>query len=275
MRSSIALLAATAGTTLASSNNYTEWMASSWLSKSVPVSRNYAYGVLYRGIELAHNKTNNAEYLDFIESQLSGVVSDSGELIDYNLTDKISLDDLRIGTNFLAAWAATGQEKFKLGADTLRRQIDITPRNEGGGLWHRDPTYPNQMWLDGIYMSTNFYALYTAWFDADNSTAWDDIMLQFDLIEEHCLREDGLLVHGFDYSKAAVWAGMSSTSHKSLFHPLPLSSSLIKQESNKSLQILKQVLLHSSGIAPWAGISCPFWISWITFPNPTQAGRPT
>ncbi|BAE56623.1 unnamed protein product [Aspergillus oryzae RIB40] len=206
MRSSIALLAATAGTTLASSNNYTEWMASSWLSKSVPVSRNYAYGVLYRGIELAHNKTNNAEYLDFIESQLSGVVSDSGELIDYNLTDKISLDDLRIGTNFLAAWAATGQEKFKLGADTLRRQIDITPRNEGGGLWHRDPTYPNQMWLDGIYMSTNFYALYTAWFDADNSTAWDDIMLQFDLIEEHCLREDGLLVHGFDYSKAAVWA---------------------------------------------------------------------
>ncbi|KAE8327840.1 Six-hairpin glycosidase-like protein [Aspergillus sergii] len=206
MRSSIALLAATAGTTLASSNNYTEWMASSWLSKSVPVSRNYAYGVLYRGIEFAHNKTTDPEYLDFIESQLSGVVSDSGELIDYNLSDKISLDDLRIGTNFLAAWAATGQEKFKLGADTLRRQIDLTPRNEGGGLWHRDPTYPNQMWLDGIYMSTNFYALYTAWFDADNSTAWDDIMLQFDLIEEHCLREDGLLVHGFDYGKTAVWA---------------------------------------------------------------------
>lgn len=208
MKASLVLLASAAGTTLAASNNYTEWMATSWLSKSVPLSRNYAYGVLYRGIELAYNKTNNPEYLDFVESQLSGVVSDSGELIDYDLSKKISLDDLRIGTNFLAAWAATGQEKFKLGADTLRRQIDLTPRNEGGGLWHRDPTYPNQMWLDGIYMSTNFYALYTAWFDADNSTAWDDIMLQFDLIEEHCLREDGLLVHGFDYSKSAVWAGM-------------------------------------------------------------------
>ncbi|KAB8076093.1 glycosyl hydrolase [Aspergillus leporis] len=207
MKLSIAILATVAGTTLAASNkNYTEWLATSYLSKSVSLSRNYANGVLYRGIELAYNKTGDSKYLEFLQSQLSAVVSDSGKLINYNLSDKISVDDLRIGTNFLALWAATGEEKFKLGADTLRRQIDVSPRNEGGGIWHRYPTYPNQMWLDGIYMVTNFYALYTAWFDAGNATAWDDIILQFDLIEEHCLRKDGLLVHGFDYSKTAVWA---------------------------------------------------------------------
>ncbi|KAE8151515.1 glycosyl hydrolase [Aspergillus avenaceus] len=207
MRASTSLSFLSAGAALAAgTQNITEWMATSYLSKSVNLSRNYANGVLYRGIEFAYNKTQDQAYLDFIEAQMSPVVDDSGELIDYNLSKKISLDDLRIGTNFLALWAATGEEKYKLGADTLRRQIDLTPRNEGGGMWHRDPTYPNQMWLDGIYMSTNFYALYTAWFDADNATAWDDIMLQFDLIEEHCLRPDGLLVHGYDHSKTAVWA---------------------------------------------------------------------
>ncbi|KAF5865979.1 hypothetical protein ETB97_001557 [Aspergillus alliaceus] len=207
MKLSISVLAVTVATALAAkNNNYTEWMASSYLSKSVGLSRNYANGVLYRGIELAYNKTHDPVYLDFLQSQMSAVVSDSGELTNYNLSAKISVDDLRIGTNFLALWASTGEEKFKLAADVLRHQIDVTPRNEGGGLWHRYPTYPNQMWLDGIYMVTNFYALYTAWFDPGNSTAWDDIMLQFDLIEEHCLTTDGLLVHGFDYSKTAVWA---------------------------------------------------------------------
>jgi rhamnogalacturonyl hydrolase YesR len=44
-------------------------------------------------------------------------------------------------------------------------------------------------------------------FDADNTTAWDDIILQYDLIEAHCRNETtNLLVHGYDESKTAVWA---------------------------------------------------------------------
>ncbi|KAH8430955.1 glycoside hydrolase family 88/105 protein [Aspergillus melleus] len=188
-------------------NNYTEWMATSYLSKSVTQSRNYANGVLYRGIELAYNKTQDETLLNYITSQIDAVISSEGELVDYNLTKKTSLDDLRIGTNLLNLWARTGNERYKIAADTLRRQIDVTPRNAGGGLWHRMPTYPNQMWLDGIYMSTNFYAQWTAWFDSKNKTAWDDILLQFDLIEEHTLiEESGLLAHGYDHSKQAVWA---------------------------------------------------------------------
>ncbi|KAI9038250.1 glycoside hydrolase family 88/105 protein [Aspergillus affinis] len=191
----------------ASTNNYTEWMATSYLSKSVTQSRNYANGVLYRGIELAYNKTQDESLLNFITSQVDAVISPEGELNDYNLTKKTSLDDLRIGTNLLNLWARTGNKRYKIAADTLRHQIDVTPRNAGGGLWHRMPTYPNQMWLDGIYMSTNFYAQWTAWFDSKNKTAWDDIMLQFDLIEEHTLvKESGLLAHGYDHSKVAVWA---------------------------------------------------------------------
>lgn len=56
-------------------------------------------------------------------------------------------------------------------------------------------------------MADSFYAKWTAKFDAENQTAWDDIVLQFDLIEEHTRNETtGLLAHGYDESKTAVWA---------------------------------------------------------------------
>jgi rhamnogalacturonyl hydrolase YesR len=63
------------------------------------------------------------------------------------------------------------------------------------------------MWLDRIYMAQPFYAQWTQLFDHNNATAWDDIILQFDLIEEHCRNKTtNLLVHGYDESKIAVWA---------------------------------------------------------------------
>jgi hypothetical protein len=39
------------------------------------------------------------------------------------------------------------------------------------------------MWLDGIYMLDVFYARWTYEFEPDNTTAWVDIALQFDLID--------------------------------------------------------------------------------------------
>lgn len=56
-------------------------------------------------------------------------------------------------------------------------------------------------------MADSFYAKYTSLFQAENTTAWDDIELQYNLIEEHCRNTtDNLLKHGYDESKTAVWA---------------------------------------------------------------------
>lgn len=63
------------------------------------------------------------------------------------------------------------------------------------------------MWLDGIFMADSFYAKYTSLYDNDNTTAWDDITLQFDNIEKYTRNHTtNLLVHGYDESKKAVWA---------------------------------------------------------------------
>ncbi|KAL4801769.1 glycosyl hydrolase [Aspergillus unguis] len=190
----------------ASAANYTEWLASSFLSKGVTFSRNYAYAVLYTGMEYAYNKTSDPVYYNYIKTQIDGVLNDDGSFVE-PITDTLSLDDIRIGRNFLYLWSATGDEKYKVAADQLRHQLDFTPRNQDGGFWHRKPTYPNQMWLDGLYMASNYYAQWTAWFQPENTTAWDDIVLQYDLIEKHTRdNQTGLLFHGYDASGVAVWA---------------------------------------------------------------------
>lgn len=63
------------------------------------------------------------------------------------------------------------------------------------------------MWLDGIFMGDSFYATWTATFDNDNTTAWDDIVLQFRTIDSITRNKTtGLLVHGFDETKEEPWA---------------------------------------------------------------------
>lgn len=101
----------------------------------------------------------------------------------------------------------TGEEKYKLGADKVYATLQAHPRNNAGGFWHREPVYTDQMWGDGIFMADSFYAQYTSAFDADNTTAWDDIVLQYHLLEENCRNTTtNLLYHGYDESKAADWA---------------------------------------------------------------------
>jgi rhamnogalacturonyl hydrolase YesR len=73
-----------------------------------------------------------------------------------------------MGNNYLYWYNQTGDEKYKSAAQIVRTQLDGHPRTPSGGFWHREPTYPNQMWLDGIFMADSFYAKWTNWFDADN-----------------------------------------------------------------------------------------------------------
>lgn len=184
-------------------------MADSWIRNNQETQRAYWYGraVVYEGYEAAYDLYKNETLLNWYRAQIDDVVvADNGTLIKYD-TSKDSLDDYRIGLNLLYWYERTGEEKYKIGADFIRARIDTHPRTPTGGFWHRSPTYVNQMWLDGIFMADTFYAKWTALFEPNNQTAWDDIVLQWDKIQEVTTeKETGLPVHGFDEGKKAVWA---------------------------------------------------------------------
>ncbi|KAF8848156.1 putative unsaturated glucuronyl hydrolase [Acephala macrosclerotiorum] len=168
----------------------------------------YEHGVAWRALEMVYNATQNASYVEHIRSGVDNIVTAEGGLEDYNLT-YYTLDDIRIGETLIYLNRETGESKYKPAADLLRSQLDTNPRNTQGGFWHCS-TYPNQMWLDGLYMASPFYAHHTAVYDPFNTTAFDDIVKQFTLTHTNCVNSNtsqtGLLKHGYDESYTAVWA---------------------------------------------------------------------
>ncbi|KAF1840859.1 glycoside hydrolase family 105 protein [Cucurbitaria berberidis CBS 394.84] len=200
-----------AGTSVAAANTtkpYSTWMASSFLSKGQKINNHYVASVIHEGIQKAATAQKDSKLLAYASDAVSSLVTPNGTLIGWRPTF-YTLDDIRIGNNILYFWNSEGrkEKKYEIAAKGLREQLNRWPRTPKGGFFHRDPIYKNQMWLDGIYMADTFYATYVSYFEPTNTTAWNDIALQFDLIEEHCRNKtSNLLQHGYSEDKKAVWA---------------------------------------------------------------------
>ncbi|KAJ8118046.1 hypothetical protein OPT61_g894 [Boeremia exigua] len=190
---------------------YLTWMADSQIKHGVEPTYAYTVSAYLSGVLLAYDRTGDNKYRDYVKHHADTVLYPAwnGEILLHNNSN--SIDDIRFGHTFLDMYNITGGEEiYKVAADSLKDQIDRSFRTPDGGFYHRYPAYIDQMWLDGIYMLDVFYARWTHEFQPDNTTAWDDIALQFDLIDAGTLadreRTNGLPLHGFDYSKKQVWA---------------------------------------------------------------------
>jgi unsaturated rhamnogalacturonyl hydrolase len=163
----------------------------------------YDQGVILKGIDALWNVTGDAQYFRYMQNAMDYYVKDDGSIYDYKPVD-FNLDHLNNGKILLTLYQVTGKEKYKKAIDQLRAQLVGQPRNTLGGFWHKK-IYPNQMWLDGLYMGAGFYAQYAAAFN--DSEAYADITRQFVLAEQYT-RDDltGLLYHAWDESKQQQWA---------------------------------------------------------------------
>ncbi|KAH7246739.1 glycosyl hydrolase [Fusarium tricinctum] len=188
---------------------YLSWMADSQIQHGVEPTLAYTVSAFYSGILLAYERTRDRKYFDYVKRGADILLypEHDGTVLMYNNSN--SIDDIRIGHTFLDIYNVTGEEIYKKAATSMRKQIDRTGRTPNGGFYHRFPAYIDQMWLDGFYMLDVFYARWTYEFEPDNTTAWDDIALQFDLIDaatRSSKHTKGLPVHGYDASKTQVWA---------------------------------------------------------------------
>ena len=153
---------------------------------------------------------------DTLSSSLNSYIAHSADSllsIFANTTSALrySMDRLSTGNAFVALAQSTGEEKYVRAVEVLRHSVDANERNSEAGLWYY--VYPNWSYLDGMFSFGPFSALYSATYDPANATAWADLKRQFDLLAEHCAYQgpggEGLLVHGYDDSRTAVWANNS------------------------------------------------------------------
>jgi unsaturated rhamnogalacturonyl hydrolase len=163
----------------------------------------YVTGTVLKGFEELWRKTSDKRYFQYIQKTVDSVVNSDGSINDYKLSD-YNIDEINEGRMLLFLYKETGEEKYKKAAALLRSQLMDQPRNSLGGFWHKKK-YPFQMWLDGLYMGSPFYAEYGKLFDEPEN--FDDVVKQFTLMETHARdAETWLLYHAWDEKKEQDWA---------------------------------------------------------------------
>nr|WP_199075492.1 DUF4350 domain-containing protein [Pedobacter sp. ASV19] len=212
------LTAAVAGVSYAQNRPLSEEMASTamhiWKDSlnldpvsPKPVKWAYDQGVILEGIDGIWRRTGDGEYFKYMQKSMDFFVSKEGGIRTYKQED-YNIDNVKNGRSLLTLYKVTGQVKYFKAATLLWEQLKKQPRTKEGGFWHKK-IYPNQMWLDGLYMGEPFYAEYASL--VKDEQAFDDIANQFIYMEEHARDvRTGLLYHGWDESKAEQWASKTT-----------------------------------------------------------------
>ena len=167
-----------------------------------PAAWNYIDGCIIAAFLDMAMVTGDARYSDFAENFIDYYVKEDGSLLGYSV-EKYNLDDVNEGRVLFDLYRMTGKEKYKKAIELLYSQLKNQPRTVTGNFWHK-LIYPNQIWLDGIYMAQVFYVRYLMEF-GDNDLS--DIMSQIKNVRRLMFDENKkLYYHGCDCSKSIFWA---------------------------------------------------------------------
>ena len=163
---------------------------------------NYIDGCMLTALLSMSEITGDMRYFNFAEHFVDSFVAEDGTIRTYNM-DKYNLDDVNEGRVLFPLYEKTHKEKYKKAAALLRKQLSEQPRTEEGNFWHK-AIYPNQVWLDGLYMAQPFYALYEKHF---GTADFSDMLRQIETVRAKMFDENKrLYYHGYDASRKAFWA---------------------------------------------------------------------
>lgn len=173
----------------------------------------YTRGLTLYAMDKVYQRAHNPRYLSYMQAWADAHVNAKGE-IDHPIDE---LDDMQPGMLMLSLYRETGELRYKLAAQAIRRRFDTYPRTRDGGLWHgTEADHQHQLWLDGMYMSMPFLVQYGELF-GDQKYAYSEAAKQL-LIYAHHLNDPstGLLFHAYDESGTQLWAQPHSH-HSSYF----------------------------------------------------------
>lgn len=166
---------------------------------------NYTEGMTMDALYAIASRTGRDGDFAYIQQWADRFVNEQGGIDPAQYDFKLfSLDRVRPGPVLLWLYDRTKQEKYLKAATYLATQIDQQPRTSDGGMWHRS-TYPNQMWLDGIYMADVYAAQFGV--KTNQPKYVDEAIKQIMLMHKHALDpKTGLYYHGWEETKTRPWA---------------------------------------------------------------------
>ncbi|MBR4733631.1 MAG: glycoside hydrolase family 88 protein [Lachnospiraceae bacterium] len=164
---------------------------------------NYIDGCMITAILSLYEITGEERYYEFAKKFVDAFVQEDGTIRTYDVKE-YNLDNVNTASNLFLLYQKSSEEKYKLALDLVRGQLDDMPRTKEGSFWHKN-IYPNQVWLDGLYMAQPFYMRYETAFRKMGKSS--DVLLQFQNVEKHMKdAKTGLYYHGYDESREMYWA---------------------------------------------------------------------
>jgi len=164
----------------------------------------YTNGMILSGFVKLYQKTGNVNYIKYVQTWVDKYVSSAGAI---NRTSTFSLDATQPAALLPALYAYTGATKYKTAATSQRNLYPAFPKNVEGAFHHK-ANYPNQQWLDGLWMGEPFLSLYgKTWATAgsDQSYCYNTAATQLKIMKA-ANASTNLLLHAHDPSLAAAWA---------------------------------------------------------------------
>ena len=139
-----------------------------------PAHWNYIDGCMITALLCAGEITGEKRYTDFAEKFIDWYVNEDGSIKGYEI-EKYNLDDVNEGRVLFDLYKMTGKEKYKKAIFLQYEQLKNQPRTDTGNFWHKQ-IYPNQIWLDGLYMAQVFYVKFQKEFGGKD---YSDTVSQF------------------------------------------------------------------------------------------------
>lgn len=163
---------------------------------------NYIDGCMILALLEIYKATGEERYYKFADAFIDHRVNEDGTINGYDPLE-YNIDNVNAGKTLFALFEINGKEKYRRAIDLIYSQVKNQPRTAEGNFWHKK-IYPNQVWLDGMYMGQPFYMEYETKFN--NKKNYGDIFAQFGNVVE-CMRDKntGLYYHGYDASRQAFW----------------------------------------------------------------------
>ncbi len=177
-----------------------------------PNGWNYIDGCMVKALLSLAEISGKQEYADFAEEFIDYFVSEDGSIRGYD-PEAYNLDNVNAGKTLYTLYNLTGKDKYRKAMDLIYGQLQHQPRTREGNFWHK-LIYPNQVWLDGLYMSQPFYMQYEIAYNEGRNCS--DSFHQFQVVEK-IMRDpkNGLYYHGYDASRREPWCdpvtGLSSS----------------------------------------------------------------
>lgn len=177
---------------------------------------NYEDGCILIGCQQMYEATKDEFYKRFILDYVDSFVTADGMIVNYE-EDKNSLDSINAGKILFFLYKETQEERYYKAIEYIMNQLESQPRLKCGNFGH-EKIYPNQIWLEDLYMALPFYMAYETLFNKKEN--YNDIIKQYTNVRKYIFDDNKqLYYHAYDETRSQEWADKETGVYNSFLLP--------------------------------------------------------